>query len=484
MPAAPVSSPISGERPSAWTPPAEPERELPPFPRRDNSAPHAAALVDAVQEPPPAANVETQAMPALAPVMPVEGPSSSPVAAVDEHDDLPLTEVPEASGAEPPAVHAAAEAAPADDDLPPSRAWTPKAEPERPVAARAGSTLFGRGAEPAAAAEAQPVAVRRTYFVALAMAVVMVVIFEVVMRMFNPFMGTPAKAISASELSSTQGTLAIDAVPQARVFIDEAPRGTTPVRLELAPGVHRVRLEADGHGRAFQVNVIAGKEISQLVELSRAGQVGTIDVKSDPAGARVLIDGKAVGVSPVSVSDLKPGTHSVVLEGPAGNIRQVVQVSAGATTSILVPLSAAAAAPASTIGWVGIDSPEELQVFVGGRLLGTSRTARLPLDAGTHDLELRSEAAGFSATRSVQVTAGKLARVSVQMPDASLSINALPWAEVWLDGTRVGETPIANVTLRAGTHELVFRHPDHGEIRQTVVVKAGDAGRVTVNMAK
>ena len=207
-------------------------------------------------------------------------------------------------------------------------------------------------------------------------------------------------------------------------------------------------------------------------------------MKSDPAGARVTIDGRAVGVSPVSVPDLKPGTHAVVLEGPNGSIRQVVQVNAGATSSILVPLTAAASAPATTTGYVSIDSPEELQVLVSGRLIGTSRTARLALEAGTHDVELRSDAAGFSATRSVQVQAGKVARVSVQLPDGSLSLNALPWAEVWLDGTRIGETPVGNVTARAGTHELIFRHPDHGEIRQTVIVKAGEIGRVTVNMTK
>ena len=42
----------------------------------------------------------------------------------------------------------------------------------------------------------------------------------------------------------------------------------------------------------------------------------------------------------------------------------------------------------------------------------------------------------------------------------------------------------ANVTLRAGSHELVFKHPQHGELKQTVVVKAGETGRVTVNMVR
>ena len=54
------------------------------------------------------------------------------------------------------------------------------------------------------------------------------------------------------------------------MFIDESPKGTTPLRLDLAAGVHRVRVEADGGlTKTLEVNVVAGKEIAQLVELTK-----------------------------------------------------------------------------------------------------------------------------------------------------------------------------------------------------------------------
>jgi len=396
----------------------------------------------------------------------------------------------------------------ADPELAPARAWTPpsgdrssdrtaRAERSRSdVAARstetAGPAMFARyGDSDASSASAEAdtrnaakPTVGRPYLIALGMAVVMVAGFEVVLRFFNPFNSAPARATSASELGNTQGTLSIDATPQAKVFIDDAAKGTTPVRLDLTPGLHNVRLEAQGHGRSFQVNVIAGKEVSQVVELSRSQDVGTIEVKSEPAGARVLLDGKAVGVSPLTLSEIKPGAHALQVEGANGAVRQVVQVVAGATASILVPLNAALPANVPAGGWISVDATEELQVFEGGKLLGTSRSERIMVPAGTHEIELRNEAAGFTTVRNLQVQPGKLARVSVQLPDGSLSLNAVPWAEVWLDGQRIGETPVGNLTARAGTHELIFRHPQHGEIKQTVVVKAGEIGRVTVNMAK
>jgi hypothetical protein len=351
------------------------------------------------------------------------------------------------------------------------------------------TSAFSRYSEPADAAvapatgAAAKTSVRRPYVIALGMAVVMVGIVEVVIRYVNPFGGTPAKAITASELHTANGTLAIDATSKAKVFIDEKQQGETPFRADLPAGQHRVRLEADGAARSFVVNVISGKEISQLVELSSTAVNGTVDVKSDPLGARVLLDGRNVGVSPVSIPDVKPGTHAIMVEGPNGSIRQTVQVTAGATASVFVPLNTAAS-NLPTGGWLTIDSPEEMHVYEGGRLLGTSRTERIMIQAGSHDLELRNDAVGFSTTRTVQIQGGKLAKVSIQLPDGTLSLNATPWAEVFVDGQRVGETPVGNVAVRAGTHEVVFRHPQHGEVRQTVVVKAGEAGRVTVNMAK
>lgn len=65
---------------------------------------------------------------------------------------------------------------------------------------------------------------------------------------------------------------------------------------------------------------------------------------------------------------------------------------------------------------------------------------------------------------------------------ARLNVNASPWANVWLDGRPIGETPLANLRVPAGEHELIFRHPDLGERRVLAVVEAGGTTRVTVDL--
>jgi len=65
-----------------------------------------------------------------------------------------------------------------------------------------------------------------------------------------------------------------------------------------------------------------------------------------------------------------------------------------------------------------------------------------------------------------------------------VNLNAVPWAEVWIDNKRIGETPIGNVPLPIGPHEVVFRHPQFGEKRQAIEVTASAPVRVSIDMRK
>jgi hypothetical protein len=55
---------------------------------------------------------------------------------------------------------------------------------------------------------------------------------------------------------------------------------------------------------------------------------------------------------------------------------------------------------------------------------------------------------------------------------------------VSIDGRDVGETPLANLSVPLGEHQIIFRHPQLGEHRETVVVKAGAPARVSATMGR
>jgi hypothetical protein len=129
-------------------------------------------------------------------------------------------------------------------------------------------------------------------------------------------------------------------------------------------------------------------------------------------------------------------------------------------------------------GGVTVTSVIELQVFENGKLLG-STAAPLAVNEGTRNLELVNEATGFRHRQSVNVKAGQMTTLNIAVPNGRISVNAVPWAEVEIDGKPAGETPIANFSLPIGSHEISFRHPQLGLLKQTVVVKVDGQTRVT-----
>jgi serine/threonine protein kinase len=297
--------------------------------------------------------------------------------------------------------------------------------------------------------------------------------------------GVPAyRYLLAPAAAPVEGTLNMTTNPPgAQLFIDGVERGVTPVTVALKPGPHSLELRGNGAPRLLPVTINAGAQVSQYIELpTSAATSGELRVRTEPAGARITVDGVARGVSPVTVADLPPGDHAVLLESDLGTIKQTVAIEAGNTASLTVPMAAPEGAPVS--GWVAVSSPTVVQMFEGGRLLGSSQSDRLMVSAGRHEIELVADQLGYHVTRTVQVSPGKVTPIKLELPKGTIALNATPWAEVWVDGDKIGDTPIGNYQLTLGPHDFVFRHPDLGEQRHTAVVTLKTPARLSVDMRK
>jgi hypothetical protein len=100
---------------------------------------------------------------------------------------------------------------------------------------------------------------------------------------------------------------------------------------------------------------------------------------------------------------------------------------------------------------------------------------------GRYRLDFVNQGLGYRVSLPVTVTGGQMTTVKVPVPNGRVSINAVPWAQVTIDGADVGQTPLANLSLPIGSHDVVFAHPQFGERHQTVVVKVDGIARVTQN---
>jgi serine/threonine-protein kinase len=223
-----------------------------------------------------------------------------------------------------------------------------------------------------------------------------------------------------------------------------------------------------------------GATVSQYLELPSppAVSTGRLDVTSDPPGARVRLDGVAVGATPLRLPEVAAGQHAIMISNGDQVVQRTVAVAAGATASVFAALPKAAG---PTAGWISTTSPVDLQIFEGGRLLGITSAAQLMLAEGRHDLEFVSESFEIRMRRSVDVVSGKTSNLVIALPNGVLSVNASPWADVSIDGRNIGLTPLGNIALPAGPHEVIWRHPQLGERRRVVSIKAQTPTRVSVD---
>jgi hypothetical protein len=290
--------------------------------------------------------------------------------------------------------------------------------------------------------------------------------------------------IAASEPVAT-GTVVITTNPSSvPITIDGQPNGSTPVTVTLNAGAHILELLGANEPRTIPLSVTAGTRVSQYIELRRTEvRTGQFEVRTEPAGANVTIDGQLRGTSPLTIDDLTPGAHTVSVENGLRSLSQEVTIQAGVTKSLIMSLSGPSRdAPVS--GWVSLTTPVDTQLYESGRLIGNSRIDRIMMPAGRHDVEIVNETLQYRVKYSVEVVPGKVSPIKLEWPKGTISLNALPWADVWLDGEKIGETPIGNLGLPIGPHEIVFRHPELGERTYAISTMASTPTRVTVDMTK
>jgi hypothetical protein len=289
------------------------------------------------------------------------------------------------------------------------------------------------------------------------------------------------KAASATAVVATGRAILQSRPDGATVVIDGVKRGTTPLQLELPVGAHAVVFQNGGAERHLTLTIESGTRASENVDLPSAPPaVGQIEVTSDPVGARVTIDGNAAGVTPLTLRSVSAARHLVAVSQGDAIVNRTVDVASGASSSVFVSL---AGGPRSA-GFFEIESPLELRILENGQLLGLSTAAPLMLRAGAHKFELVNDAAEVRLARSVTIDAGKTAHLRVPPPNGTLSVNASPWAEVFVDGKSIGVTPLGDVQVPGGSHEIVWIHPQLGARRQAVVIGAQTPTRLSMDFKK
>jgi hypothetical protein len=200
---------------------------------------------------------------------------------------------------------------------------------------------------------------------------------------------------------------------------------------------------------------------------------GRLAIQTQPSGIKVLLDRKPVGETPLTI-DAPAGRRILTFLTSGGEVMHSVRVPAGKSMSLDLPVFS---------GWVAVFAPVVMDVAENGQSIGTTEQNRIMLPPGRHQLTFSNRELDFSSTETVDIEPGGVRSVTL-LPRGTANLNAIPWAEVWLDGQKLGETPLANAQVPLGLREFIFKHPQHGERRITATIRANATTPVTVDFTK
>jgi len=143
-----------------------------------------------------------------------------------------------------------------------------------------------------------------------------------------------------TESLGSDGELVVQSRPDgATVVIDDREHGVTPLTVRMSAGTHVLQVRAGtAEPRVIPLQIRAGVQTAQYVELQGVATTGVLEVRSEPSKARVTIDGHARGSTPLTLRDVAPGDHQVVLERAGWKSTQVVRVEPGGTAQLVVPI--------------------------------------------------------------------------------------------------------------------------------------------------
>ena len=135
----------------------------------------------------------------------------------------------------------------------------------------------------------------------------------------------------------------------ATVFLDGGNAGQTPssgaLKLNgISAGDHTVKLQMSGYQEYTTGVNVRQSTVSQvsavLVPVGVAPATGGLSVSSTPSGANVYVDNAFRGITPLSMTDISSGSHTLLIQ-LAGyqDYVSTVQVNKGATNTVAAALS-------------------------------------------------------------------------------------------------------------------------------------------------
>ncbi len=248
-----------------------------------------------------------------------------------------------------------------------------------------------------------------------------------------------------------QGELRVDSSPTASIFLNSKNIGRSPFKDKIDAGSYTVKLVPESTTSqlaSWEGNIVVGPNLLTYVnanlnesELSSAVDIlwlekimskeSELSVTTSPDGANVLVDDRTRGVTPLSLSDISPGDHTVTVAS-VGFFTRTLKIKTTPGYRVIVMMK------------LGLSPGGQPEATATPTLSGTiaptpaTKSATSSADPAKPFITIKDTPTGFLRVREEPTTtATEAGRVN---PGEKFHIedNKNGWYEIVYDGTNTG----------------------------------------------
>ena len=256
-------------------------------------------------------------------------------------------------------------------------------------------------------------------------------------------------------LKADSAYITLTAPDNAEIWVNGVKKGIGSWKGSLNSGAYIFEARKEGHRAGSLSQTVDSKASTQSYALPAPQPItGAIDIISTPAMAEIIIDGKAVGRTPISLSDILIGSHNITLSKSGYNsYSQTITIVEGQSVTLNATLTEQSkqtqtvpAPKPQTTAPVKDSSPtftatEQMPQFMGGDLrsfqIWVSQRLVYPPIAQENGIQ------GTVVVQFIVEKDGSLSNIKVlRSPDNSLSkeaVRVVSSSPKWTPGRQNGE---------------------------------------------
>ena len=261
---------------------------------------------------------------------------------------------------------------------------------------------------------------------------------------------------------------------------DYTPDANGVVMLSLQNGTYTYEVLANEHHSAKGTFLVSGAKVVERVELKPAYGWLSVGGSGTLANAKIYVDNKLIGTTPITRSKLSSGTHSIrVVKSMYHTLEDSITIRDNEELKYTPTLVA-------DFATVTFDAGSGCDIYINNELKGPSPwTGKVA--SGTYIVEARKVghrtttiSPSISSTPSTQTY--KLDSPAPIL--GTINVTSTPlMADIYVDGKLVGETPL-NYDLLVGTHEISVQMSGYRKSTQRVTIAENKTENLNISLQK